>query len=135
MTSEADMQLSSHTSQPERIQLSRAKGWRKPPGVIVVSRPSKWGNPFKMRGTADMWVAYDDRTGKVVSFCNSRTEAQAAAVQAFTVDLVAGLLSPTVADVQRELAGKDLACFCPLDGPCHADVLIGLANADQAVGR
>lgn len=27
-----------------------------------------------------------------------------------------------------ELRGKDLACFCPLDKPCHADVLIEIAN-------
>ena len=33
-----------------------------------------------------------------------------------------------VADVRRELAGRDLACWCPLDEPCHADVLLRLAN-------
>jgi len=27
-----------------------------------------------------------------------------------------------------ELRGKDLACWCPLDKPCHADVLLRLAN-------
>lgn len=31
---------------PRRIQLSRKRGWRKPEGAVVVSRPSKWGNPF-----------------------------------------------------------------------------------------
>ena len=31
---------------PERIQLRRTKGWRKPEGAIVVARPSKWGNPY-----------------------------------------------------------------------------------------
>jgi hypothetical protein len=30
--------------------------------------------------------------------------------------------------LQRDLAGKDLACWCPLDQPCHADVLLELAN-------
>ena len=33
---------------PKRIQLSRKKGWRKPEGAIVVARPSRWGNPFKV---------------------------------------------------------------------------------------
>jgi hypothetical protein len=28
-----------------------------------------------------------------------------------------------------ELLGKDLACWCPLGQPCHADVLLELANA------
>jgi hypothetical protein len=27
-----------------------------------------------------------------------------------------------------ELRGKDLACYCSLDQPCHADVLLELAN-------
>lgn len=27
----------------------------------------------------------------------------------------------------EELCGKDLACWCPLDQPCHADVLLELA--------
>lgn len=27
-----------------------------------------------------------------------------------------------------ELAGRDLVCWCPLDQPCHADVLLELAN-------
>ena len=32
--------------------------------------------------------------------------------------------------LRHELAGYDLACWCPLDQPCHADVLLELANAD-----
>lgn len=28
----------------------------------------------------------------------------------------------------HELTGKDLACWCSLDAPCHADVLLELAN-------
>jgi hypothetical protein len=33
--------------------------------------------------------------------------------------------------LRRDLAGYDLACWCPLDQPCHADVLLELANADD----
>lgn len=37
---------------------------------------------------------------------------------------------PTTVDVVRgELRGRDLACWCPLDQPCHADVLLAVANA------
>lgn len=32
--------------------------------------------------------------------------------------------------VRRELAGRDLVCWCPLDAPCHADVLLRIANAE-----
>lgn len=34
----------------------------------------------------------------------------------------------TVDDVRRELAGKDLACWCKSWDPCHADVLLEVAN-------
>lgn len=37
-------------------------------------------------------------------------------------------LTVAVDDIRRELAGKDLACWCRLDQPCHADVLLEIAN-------
>lgn len=37
-------------------------------------------------------------------------------------------LEVTVEDIRRELAGRDLACWCRLDQPCHADVLLAIAN-------
>lgn len=42
--------------------------------------------------------------------------------------LLAGTPGFSVEDVQRELRGRDLACWCPLDQPCHADVLLEIAN-------
>ncbi len=36
---------------------------------------------------------------------------------------------PPLEEIRAELRGKDLACWCPLDGPCHADVLLEIANA------
>ena len=90
---------------PERIQLRRTKGWRKPPEAVVVARPSKWGNPYRLEDHGDAAVSYYRR------------------------DLLDGDLGFTVDDVKRELAGKDLACWCPVDGrPCHADVLLEIAN-------
>ncbi|WP_091159980.1 DUF4326 domain-containing protein [Geodermatophilus africanus] len=32
------------------------------------------------------------------------------------------------AEARRILRGHGLACWCPLDRPCHADVPLGLAN-------
>jgi hypothetical protein len=89
------------------VQLSRKRGWRKPAGVVVVARPSRWGNPFK------------------IGPGRSRAEAVELYEQAL---LEGGALPFTVTDVQRELAGRDLACWCPLDEPCHADVLLRAAN-------
>lgn len=91
---------------PERIQLRRSKGWRKPPGAVVVSRPSRWGNPFRVGIDGD----------------------RAACVDAYRRALLAGELAVTAADVRRELAGRDLACWCPPGAPCHGDVLLELAN-------
>lgn len=91
---------------PRRIQLSRKKGFRLPASAIVVSRPTKWGNPYK--------------PGKL-------THAQA--VAAYRRDLMAGKLKVSVEDARRELKGRDLACWCPLGGPCHADALLKVANA------
>ena len=33
-----------------------------------------------------------------------------------------------VEKARRNLAGKNLACWCGLDSECHADVLLDLAN-------
>jgi hypothetical protein len=43
--------------------------------------------------------------------------------------LLAGKLKVSIEDARRELKGRDLACWCSLDGPCHADVLIEIANS------
>jgi hypothetical protein len=44
---------------------------------------------------------------------------------------MAGRLRVTVEDVRRELRGRDLYCFCKPGEPCHADVLIEVANRDE----
>jgi uncharacterized protein DUF4326 len=91
---------------PTRRQRSRRKGARLPEGAIVVTRPTKWGNPHPLE--------------------LGRTEA----VRRYRSDLFAGRLPVTVDDVKRELHGHDLACYCPLDEPCHADVLLAVANEE-----
>jgi hypothetical protein len=75
-----------------------------PVGTVVVTRPTKWGNPHPL------------------SF--GRDEA----VRRYRDDLLAGRLAVTVEDVKRDLRGCDLACYCPPDEPCHADVLLDIAN-------
>jgi Domain of unknown function (DUF4326) len=100
---------------PERIQLRRTKGWRKPVDVVVVARPSRWGNPHRpVAATA---------------------EAHGAAVAAYRDDLLNGDLPFTTDDVRRALRGRDLACWCRPELPCHADVLLEVANRDEAVGQ
>jgi Domain of unknown function (DUF4326) len=100
---------------PRRIQLHRTKGWRLPPNATVVSRPSRWGNPWVVGSTVD---------GRPLE----RTEAAAR----YEAALRAGELAFTVEDVQAALGGRDLACWCALDLACHADVLLAIANDGPA---
>lgn len=110
---------------PNRIQLRR-KGWRKPEGAVVVSRQSKWGNPH-VPGR----VLFAD--GRRIPESEQAAEGRRLAVRRFRRDLQDGRLSFTVADVRRELRGKDLCCWCPLPERgepdwCHAAVLLEVAN-------
>src|SRR5690606_8972980 len=108
----------------KRIQLRSTRGWRKPDGAVVVARPTKWGNPFRM--------------GEMVPEGDTR-ELQHRATREDVVDefveLIAGHLLPEIRaaypsddEIRAELGGHDLACWCPLSSPCHADVLLELAN-------
>lgn len=100
---------------PKRIQRKRTRGWRMPAGAIYVGRPTKWGNHIKVgdygkspqaRRTAH-WLAVIDFEKSIE--WNPEGEAYKEAAR-------------------RELRGHDLACFCRLDEPCHADVLLRIAN-------
>lgn len=111
---------------PERIQLSRAKGWRKPAGAVVVARPSKWGNPYRLAPWSAGFTIVD-RFGNEYSIAPGE-DWRGVAVRHYREDLADGRLDVTLDDVIDQLAGRDLACWCP-PGPCHADVLLELANA------
>ena len=103
-------------NKPKRIQRRRTKGWRMPPGAVYVGRPSQWGNPFRV-GT---WVNLPI-TGREAVYNRAR------AVVLFRDWFNLATRLQEVARV--ELRGKDLVCWCPLDEPCHADVLLEWANS------
>lgn len=152
---------------PVRIRLSRAKGWRKPPGAVVVARPSKWATPFRYCGQSGLvrypaalsaapwelegrssadgaYHPYHHPDGRVTP-CRVRYGTRAELVELFrrallrepdeSIRMTWGAddraVSVTVDDVRRELAGRDLACWCPLDQPCHADVLLKISNTGK----
>lgn len=98
---------------PERIQQKRIAGWRKPDNTVSVARPGRWGNPCRI---GDVWQGALIRTNldAVVAFRN----------------WVANEFS-YVDEVRSLLAGKNLMCFCSLDEPCHADVLLEIANQKE----
>lgn len=119
---------------PQRIQMSRQRPWRAHhPDAVIVARPSKWGNPFWVRyNSGGTWAVLHD--GIIYGCYESRAIARNEAVDLFrsAINPAAPKDSlphyPLIKDMKRELAGKDLCCWCPLDQPCHADVLIELAN-------
>jgi hypothetical protein len=100
-------------SAPKRIQRKRTKGWRMPEGAVNVTRPSEWSNPFRIGRTVD-----------VDGFVLTITRPLAVALFQALVDGEQGLAE----QIRHELAGKTLMCWCPLDQPCHADVLLELAR-------
>lgn len=114
---------------PQRIQLSRRKGWRKPEGAIVVARPSRWGNPFKVTECIEAGFAADTPAARRVcvgafrDWLNGNRWADGCgpAADKRLADYLASI---------PDLRGHDLACWCPLSEPCHADVLLELANAE-----
>lgn len=103
-----------------------------PLGAVYVGRPTVWGNPFV--------------PGRVIPFLPGRRVQDAR----HAVSLYRGFapLEPRLIEMaRRELAGKDLACWCrlcelhrrhglpmgercPYCAPCHADVLLQIANSD-----
>lgn len=111
--------------QPKRVQLSRRKGWKMPANTVKVARPTRFGNPWTVKGAIE--VGYNP-----------------AHAQQYCVDLYRELLTTTdglthmlqdsdylrrqITEGLPELRGKNLACWCAPEQPCHADVLLELAN-------
>ena len=112
--------MTPRADQPKRIQSKRTKGWRMPEGAVYVGRPTKWGNPIVVD---DFWNA---------GYSGPEIVARRWAVERFRFWITSGGLSlfgvPPQPTEIRQLRGKDLACWCPLDSPCHADVLLRMAN-------
>lgn len=107
---------------PERIQLSRARGWRLPENTVKVDRTTIWGNPFHTHGDGRRM-----ENGLAVSLFRSMIEKTGG----WMANVRGGQISVDRADVVRELRGKNLACWCKPGEQCHADVLLELANAPE----
>lgn len=138
-------------SAPKRIQRKRAKGWRMPEGAVYVGRPTIFGNPFRAYkcDCCGYWDVRDDNgvtylvDHKYVrqpwvradrSTWTTLLQAARDAVRLYNDELtywVGGRMKwdPVFREAVESLRGRDLACWCPLDHPCHADVLLEIANA------
>lgn len=126
---------------PVRLQLSRRKGFDLQTlslatnglPVVKIDRTSGFGNPFKietgmMDGDRPIWLV-NTPGGSSCWIMHSKAEAQERAVEAFRIWLQQPQQAPYRQKAVLLLRGRNLACWCPLDGgPCHADLLLGLAN-------
>lgn len=100
---------------PRRIQLSRAAGWRMPENTVKVDRSTRWGNPFAIGQEGPLGRTAVDAEGAVGFFTDMLRDPELSAAAGYPLDLA-------------PLAGKHLACWCRPGTPCHADVLLRLAN-------
>lgn len=74
-----------------------------PPGAVYIGRPSKWGNPYT--------IGVDGSRSQVIRLYKEWLKTQ-----------------PTLLEeARKELAGKDLVCFCAPKA-CHGDTLLAVAN-------
>lgn len=103
-------------SGPQRIQRKRTKGWKMPPNTVSVTRPGPYGNPFVVGrdGTAEQCVA-KFRSAWELALRLAKMEPRSPPMP-FGRPVYLG-----------PITGKNLACWCKLGDPCHADVLIEIA--------
>lgn len=146
---------------PKRIQMSRQRPWRADnPEAVIVARPSKWGNPFrvgeaqvrmpavaghdwehegrlhKRSGEQHVFMKWSPEEGDVFTWHQVEDATPDQCVEMYR-EYVTGISGHRLSDfgrddrtdaIRAELAGRDLACWCALDQPCHADVLLEIAN-------
>jgi len=140
---------------PDRITLSLAKGWRMPENTRVVTRGTIFGNPWACDTEAAFWWPNDPKGPRWRS-THSIPRLRLLAHEAVSLysgwlrlawvphsALPEGLTDAgraachaaldtrrlTILSSLSGLRGKNLACFCKPGCPCHASVLLELANA------
>jgi hypothetical protein len=137
---------------PDRIQLRRTPGWRLPDNAVKIDRTTHYGNPFKIGGKAIVPGLFGaeaspyqgylpvgkyahgvGRSATAYAIVNVTSVAQAVA---WFIDWIKHEPAWRVQYLAPDLAGKDLACWCPLPEPgqpdiCHAAALIAWVNGGR----
>ena len=112
---------------PKRIKREQKQGWRKPAGAVIITRPGKYGNPYRVIRKHDGWhvvVSQPRQDDLDLGRFDTKLEAAKFSIKRFKKLAQ----SPKWKERIRELQGKDLCFWCGLDVPCHGDVLLELAN-------
>ena len=100
--------MTQEQNQPRRVWWRRgrgAKGWRKPDNTVAVTRGTPWGNPFPVTKDRPALMAVAEFSKMVMGDHDYQ------------------------ARCRQQLQGKNLMCFCKPEDPCHADVLLEVANS------
>lgn len=100
-----------------------------PDNTVSVTRPGKWGNPFIV---GNQLTDLPDSVSRIIRFTGEEMDANVItpkiAVDAFKIWITFAYAADSLRDSLHELTGKNLACWCKIGEPCHADVLLELAN-------
>ena len=114
-------------NKPERVHLKRERGWRLPPDAVKVDRSTIFGNPFNV-----------ERYGREQSIALHRSWITGEMTDKHIMNSYPELIGKHLVSRRKALvslvptlAGKSLACWCPLDCPCHAETLLEIANSLQ----
>ena len=118
-----------------------------PNGAVYVGRGSIWGNPYRVGQRGELvWLPMTDAellkfdfTPRPVTIGDQTVIGNPVppnTIRMFdaplTIDDVLRMYRQRLLDNARldvrKLRGKHLACWCSLDQPCHADVLLEIAN-------
>jgi hypothetical protein len=121
---------------PHPLRRRRENYYKKlPTGGVLVARPTRWGNPFVIDMSPiglGYEVRYQVRPGTrpdVIADGLTVEEAVARAVTEYRAWLRCAPRGIEIAAAaKKELKGREVYCYCPLDRPCHADVLAEIAN-------
>lgn len=119
------------TDTPRRIQRRRTKGWRKPDNCVIVSRPSRFGNPFTIADAIEFGGA--ETIEEARKLCADVFRSWLRGSSDYWMGPKADATRDRILAALPELRGKDLACYCPLPAEgepdhCHAAVLLLAAN-------
>ncbi|SEG58825.1 DUF4326 domain-containing protein [Bosea lathyri] len=119
--------------------------------AVKVTRPGPWGNPFNFRDSAYCWAALSygcraDPTGRQEASVSAFREwiDPGHGMRTLSIELDPAIVSgerrlslgpkvevgraPAMEEIRSKLRGRNLACWCRPGAPCHADVLVELAN-------
>jgi hypothetical protein len=138
-------------AEPIRVQLRRSKGWRMPENTVKVDRSTKWGNPYRVgqeghfvfEKMTDAQLRAFDFTPRLETLpcCGRVVEVRPLPPNRYVKFSAPLTIGETLARYREwieegmldltPLRGKNLACWCPIGSPCHADVLLELANAPE----